>query len=58
MTKGTASHGKKSGKAYLTIRCRRCGKHSYRVRKHKCSYCGYGKSSRLRHYNWAPLRKR
>ncbi len=52
MTKGTASHGKKSGKANLTIRCRRCGKHSYRVRKKVCSSCGFGRSKRLRSYAW------
>lgn len=52
MTKGTASHGKKSGKAGLVIRCRRCGKHSYRVRKKICSSCGFGKSKRMRSYAW------
>ena len=58
MTKGTASHGKKSGKSYLTIRCRRCGRHSYRVRKKACSSCGYGKSKKLRTYSWINQRKK
>nr|MCK4930004.1 50S ribosomal protein L37e [Nanoarchaeota archaeon] len=51
MTKGTPSMGKKSGKK-THIRCRRCGKRTYHVRKKRCSSCGYGKSSRLRKYNW------
>jgi len=51
MTKGTHSMGKKSGKK-THIRCRRCGKHSYHIREKRCSYCGYGKSSRLRKYAW------
>ncbi|MBS3112539.1 50S ribosomal protein L37e [Candidatus Woesearchaeota archaeon] len=51
MTKGTASRGKHSkGKSH--IRCRRCGKHSYHVKRTVCSSCGYGKSSKLKHYNW------
>jgi large subunit ribosomal protein L37e len=51
MTKGTPSMGKKSGKK-THIRCRRCGKRTYHVKKKRCSSCGYGKSSRLRKYNW------
>ncbi len=49
--KGTPSMGKKSGKR-LVIKCRRCGRVSYHVRKGYCSSCGFGKSSKLRHYNW------
>jgi len=51
MTKGTASMGKKSGKKNM-IHCRRCGRRTYHIRKHKCSSCGYGKSAKLRSYNW------
>lgn len=51
MTKGTASHGKKSGKK-THIYCRRCGKRTYHKRKKACSSCGYGKSKRLRSYTW------
>lgn len=51
MVKGTASMGMKSGKKNF-IRCRRCGKPAYHIRKKKCASCGFGKSSRLRHYNW------
>ncbi|MBS3150947.1 50S ribosomal protein L37e [Candidatus Woesearchaeota archaeon] len=51
MTKGTPSMGKKSGKK-SHIRCRRCGSHSYHIRKKRCSHCGYRKSSRLRKYSW------
>jgi len=51
MAKGTPSKGKKSkGKSH--IRCRRCGKRSYHVKKKKCSSCGYGSSSKLRKFSW------
>ncbi|MBN1503379.1 50S ribosomal protein L37e [Candidatus Woesearchaeota archaeon] len=49
--KGTPSMGKKSGKK-THIYCRRCGKPTYHMRKKICSSCGYGKSSKLRNYNW------
>lgn len=52
MTKGTASFGKQSGKK-THIRCRRCGNHSYHVRKSRCASCGFGESSRRRKYNWS-----
>ncbi len=51
MTKGTASFGKKSGKRSRGP-CRRCGKPSYHKGKGVCSSCGYGKSSKLKSYNW------
>lgn len=51
MAKGTPSMGKKSGKK-LHLRCRRCGKPSYHMKKSICSNCGYGKSARLRTYKW------
>ena len=58
MTKGTPSMGKKSGKSKYVIRCRRCGKRSYHVRKKKCSSCGFGKSSKLRKYSWQKKRRK
>jgi len=51
MSKGTASMGKKSGKK-THIRCRRCGKRAYHIRKKRCSSCGYGKSPKTKKYNW------
>ncbi|MBU1198362.1 MAG: 50S ribosomal protein L37e [Nanoarchaeota archaeon] len=51
MTKGTPSMGKKSGKK-THIRCRRCGEHTYHIRKKRCSKCGFGTSSKMRVYNW------
>jgi large subunit ribosomal protein L37e len=51
MTKGTPSMGRKSGKKNM-IKCRRCGKTTYHMRKKKCSSCGYGKSAKTRGYNW------
>ncbi|RLG63500.1 50S ribosomal protein L37e [archaeon] len=51
MVKGTTSFGKRSrGKTH--IRCRRCGRHSYNVRKHYCAACGFGRSKRIRKYSW------
>jgi large subunit ribosomal protein L37e len=51
MTKGTYSEGKKSGKKNM-IACRRCGKRSYHYTRHECASCGYGKTTKLRSYNW------
>ncbi len=51
MTKGTPSMGRKSGKK-THIRCRRCGERSYHVKDKKCSYCGFGVSSKIRSYTW------
>ncbi|MGQ9719935.1 MAG: 50S ribosomal protein L37e [Candidatus Jordarchaeum sp.] len=50
MGKGTPSMGKKHKITH--IRCRRCGKHAYHVRKKSCAACGYGKTKRIRRYNW------
>ncbi|MBI4450963.1 50S ribosomal protein L37e [Candidatus Woesearchaeota archaeon] len=51
MGTGTATMGKHStGKSH--IQCRRCGEHSYHVRKKFCSGCGFGRSARLRSYAW------
>jgi len=48
--KGTPS---KSGGKKTHIVCRRCGRHSYHIRKKRCAYCGFGESKRMRKYNWA-----
>ena len=50
MTKGTPSFGKRNKKTH--IRCRRCGRHSYNVRKKRCSACGFGASKKIRRYSW------
>ncbi|MCK4933692.1 50S ribosomal protein L37e [Candidatus Bathyarchaeota archaeon] len=51
MVKGTTSFGK-HGKKLLHIKCRRCGRRAYHVRKKKCAACGYGLSSTLRNNSW------
>ncbi|MBI2667803.1 50S ribosomal protein L37e [Candidatus Woesearchaeota archaeon] len=55
MTKGTPSMGRKSGQKNF-IRCRRCGRATYHIRKKKCSSCGFGNSSKLRKYSWQKQR--
>jgi len=50
MTKGTPS---KSGGKKTHIICRRCGRRAYNVRTGICASCGFGKSKRMREYNWA-----
>ncbi|MBS3155496.1 50S ribosomal protein L37e [Candidatus Woesearchaeota archaeon] len=57
MTKGTPSMGKKSGKKNF-IPCRRCGRKTYHVKKKKCASCGFGRSAKMRKYNWQNKRKR
>ncbi|MBU0981017.1 MAG: 50S ribosomal protein L37e [Nanoarchaeota archaeon] len=49
--KGTPSMGKKSGKKTHIV-CRRCGKRTYHCRKKRCSSCGFGKTAKMRKYNW------
>ncbi|MBI2572888.1 50S ribosomal protein L37e [Candidatus Woesearchaeota archaeon] len=51
MTKGTASHGRKTGKK-THIQCRRCGGHSFHIHKKRCGKCGYGATPHTRKYNW------
>ncbi|MGA1792862.1 MAG: 50S ribosomal protein L37e [Thermoplasmatota archaeon] len=51
MSKGTPSMGKKN--KTLHIRCRRCGRHSYHIRKKACASCGFGNSAKMRDYAWA-----
>ncbi len=52
MTKGTAAHGK-MGDRKTHVPCRRCGKRAYNIRGSFCASCGYGKTAKMRHYNWA-----
>lgn len=35
------------------IRCRRCGRRSYNIRKKECAACGFGKSAKIRDYSWS-----
>ena len=56
MSKGTPSMGKRNKKTH--IRCRRCGRHSYNVRKKRCAHCGFGASSKMREYKWRAHKKR
>ena len=50
MSKGTPS---KSGGKKTHSMCRRCGKHSFHMQKRVCSSCGFGKTSKIRQFNWA-----
>ncbi|RLE50922.1 MAG: 50S ribosomal protein L37e [Candidatus Methanomethylicota archaeon] len=49
MVKGTTSFGRRS-RGRTHIRCRRCGRKSYNIRKKYCAACGFGRSSKLRHH--------
>jgi len=57
MVKGTASHGKRSGKKNH-IRCRRCGRISMDITTGICAHCGFGASKKVRKYNWQKPGKR
>lgn len=50
MVKGTPSMGKKNKRTHIA--CRRCGRITYHMRKKMCSSCGFGKSRRIRKYEW------
>ncbi len=50
MSKGTPSFGKHNKITH--IRCRRCGRHAYHIRKKRCAACGYP-NPRLREYSWS-----
>jgi large subunit ribosomal protein L37e len=53
---GTASFGKR-GRKTLHIKCRRCGNVSFHRRKGYCASCGFGRSKKLRRYNWVNKKK-
>ncbi|UCC33311.1 MAG: 50S ribosomal protein L37e [Candidatus Bathyarchaeota archaeon] len=50
-SKGTPSFGKRQGKT-LHIKCRRCGRRAYHVRKKRCSACGYGETATIKRHSW------
>ncbi|MBU2617711.1 MAG: 50S ribosomal protein L37e [Euryarchaeota archaeon] len=50
MSKGTPSMGKRQKRTH--IKCRRCGSVSYNVHTRQCTSCGFGRTSRIRSYNW------
>ncbi len=50
MTKGTPAFGRKIGVKH--IRCRRCGRVAFHVKKSKCAACGFGKTRKIRKFNW------
>ena len=52
MGTGTSTFGKKSGKK-THIMCRRCGSRSYHATKAVCASCGFGRTKRMRKYNWS-----
>ncbi|MCK4222783.1 50S ribosomal protein L37e [Candidatus Bathyarchaeota archaeon] len=51
MVKGTTSFGRHS-KKLVHIKCRRCGRRAYHMRKKRCAACGYGTKSTLNSYSW------
>ncbi len=57
MGKGTAARGAMN-KDKTHIICRRCGGHTYHASKKVCSSCGFGKTSKIRGYNWIKESKR
>ncbi len=40
------------GNKVVHIRCRRCGRRAYHVRKKVCAACGFGRSKKIRRYSW------
>jgi large subunit ribosomal protein L37e len=52
MAKGTPSFGKKIGVKH--IRCRRCGRVSFHVKKGRCAACGFGETKTMKSFNWNP----
>ena len=51
ISKGTPSFGKRARKI-LHIRCRRCGRRAYDLKRKRCAACGYGESASIREYSW------
>jgi len=47
----------KRGRKRVHIKCRRCGRVSFHRRKGYCAACGFGRSRRLRRYNWINKKK-
>lgn len=55
MTKGTQSFGKRINKTHTL--CRRCGRSSYHLQRHRCSACGFP-SAKTRKYQWSEKARR
>ncbi|MDI9646652.1 MAG: 50S ribosomal protein L37e [Archaeoglobales archaeon] len=56
MSDGTAAMGRRNRKR-VHVRCRRCGRNSFHVRKGYCAACGFGRSEKLRSYSWVNKKK-
>ncbi len=56
MSDGTASMGKR-GRKIVHVKCRRCGKVAFHKRKGYCAHCGFGRSKKIRKYNWLKKKK-
>ncbi|NLX48900.1 MAG: 50S ribosomal protein L37e [Methanospirillum sp.] len=54
MSKGTPSMGKRNKQTHIA--CRRCGSISFHLRHKVCSHCGFGRSRRMRSYDWTSKR--
>ncbi|MCK4429333.1 MAG: 50S ribosomal protein L37e [Candidatus Aenigmarchaeota archaeon] len=50
MTKGTASYGKHNKLSHTT--CKRCGSHSFSIKKKFCGSCGFGRSKKITGLVW------
>jgi len=48
---GKIRKGKRNKKTHGV--CRRCGKKAFNLKEGYCASCGFGKSKKLRDYNWA-----
>ncbi|MHB1908941.1 MAG: 50S ribosomal protein L37e [Nitrososphaerales archaeon] len=51
MVRGTSSMGK-MGRKRTHMRCRRCGRHAFHMRKKTCASCGFGATPKIRKYSW------
>ena len=51
MGKGTPSKGKKN-RTPTHMRCRRCGKNAYNMKKAVCASCGFGATAKIRKHSW------
>lgn len=49
MVKGTPSFGKHQTISH--IRCKRCGRHTYHIKKQRCSACGFPRA-KIRQEAW------
>ena len=56
MSKGTPSKGKRNKQNHIA--CRRCGSISFHLWHKICSKCGFGRSSRMRAFDWMSKRSK